>query len=299
VTARYTNGPGVLGALYTKNQFDVHTYFLKDALGSVAQLTDDGGTVQESYAYDVFGAKRSAVVIDDRGVQRAFTGKHLDARSGLLNFGSRLYDATTGRFITADAFTWGPDDARGIQDTRLQAVIVEVSGRAPMLQNIFAYLMNNPVSDIDNDGFAGFWWDLLIIVASVLVAVLAIIAAAPVVALTAAGTFLLWVGIGLGVAGIVSAVIWGNPTDVGLGIAAFAVALLGLWFTSLLATVILSALAIGLAFWAFSIWWDSSSGSGIFKTGSIREPWRRLDPESEPWWEPDGWGAPGEPALAR
>ncbi len=47
---------GLNGLLATTDGGGTTRYYLQDGLGSTAQLTDTGGSVTDSYTYDVFGA---------------------------------------------------------------------------------------------------------------------------------------------------------------------------------------------------------------------------------------------------
>ncbi|MBP7216463.1 MAG: RHS repeat-associated core domain-containing protein, partial [Candidatus Omnitrophica bacterium] len=65
-----------------------------------------------------------------------FTGKELDASTGLYYYGARYYDAELGRFITADTIVQAPYD--------------------PQSLNRYAYCRNNPINYVDPTGHAFF-----------------------------------------------------------------------------------------------------------------------------------------------
>jgi len=110
ILGAYTNG--LMGAISKRNAQNEYGYLMKDALGTVRDIVDDSESVNilMTYRYDIFGAIREAIGSDPIGIPKTFTGKELDTDSGLHYFGARYYDSGTGRFITADTWTWGPDD---------------------------------------------------------------------------------------------------------------------------------------------------------------------------------------------
>jgi RHS repeat-associated protein len=79
------------------------SFYLHDALGSVANLTSAGGTKQWTYTYTPFGRTGTTTHDDPTAVDQPmrFTGEHLDA-TGLYHLRARQYDPTTGRFATTD-----------------------------------------------------------------------------------------------------------------------------------------------------------------------------------------------------
>lgn len=77
-------------------------YYHPDPLGSIANLTDSGGNPQWTYSYDAWGnatATQDATGAPSNPLQ--FTAGYADG-TGLLHFGARQYDASTGRFLTTD-----------------------------------------------------------------------------------------------------------------------------------------------------------------------------------------------------
>ena len=84
-------------------------YLHKDHLGSIATITDENGLVIESQGYDAHGKRRNSDWSDIVGnpspsgtTDRGFTGhEHVD-EVGLIHMNGRVYDATLGRFISAD-----------------------------------------------------------------------------------------------------------------------------------------------------------------------------------------------------
>ncbi len=112
-------------------------YYFHDALGSVAVVTDGGGTVEERYEYRGFG---ETLVFDPAfnplpataiGNPYTFTGRRFDEESGLYYYRARSYDPDHGRFMQRDpaGFTDGV--------------------------NLYAYVKNNPINFADPSGLIG------------------------------------------------------------------------------------------------------------------------------------------------
>ncbi len=95
-----------------------------DGLGSTTSLTDGQGNVLASYLYDGYGNLRPGSM-DDVGNPLRFAGLPSDPASGLVYDRARLYDPTTGRFLTPDPLGGG-----------------------------YAYAGDNPVNAVDPSGLA-------------------------------------------------------------------------------------------------------------------------------------------------
>ena len=95
-----------------------------DLVGSIRAITDSTGTVIASYEYEPFGVTVKTTGSDQDNL--GFTGKRMDAGSGLSYFGARYYDSEMGRFISRDP----------AQDGR----------------NWFVYCSNNPLKYVDLSG---------------------------------------------------------------------------------------------------------------------------------------------------
>jgi RHS repeat-associated protein len=98
---RYLGGP--LGAL-SQTTAAGSSYYHTDPLGSVTDITDGGGAAQWRYAYEPFGAERSATDVSGSAPanQLRFTGQYLDPESGQYHLRARQYDPATGRFGALD-----------------------------------------------------------------------------------------------------------------------------------------------------------------------------------------------------
>jgi RHS repeat-associated protein len=109
--------------------------FLTDHLGSVHALTDETGTIVESYRYDAFGRvlgvyNGSGTPLTESAVGNRFlwAGKEYSFKTGLYHNRHRVYDPVTGRFLSKDP-----------------------SGISGGL-NEFIYCFGNPVNFFDPDG---------------------------------------------------------------------------------------------------------------------------------------------------
>jgi len=117
-------------------------YFHGDHLGSIVAITDEAGTVTERRSYDAWGKRRNAngtpmtsafVTPDER---HGFTGHEEWDEVGLIHMNGRMYDPTTGRFLSADPTIQYADDMQNY--------------------NRYSYINNNPLSAVDYSGHGFF-----------------------------------------------------------------------------------------------------------------------------------------------
>jgi len=94
--------------------------------------------VEENLAYYPYGATRinTSVTTPPTDVPYKYTGKELDDSTGLYFYGARYYDATLGRFISADTIVPNPRD--------------------PQELNRYTYALNNPLIYTDPTGHFSF-----------------------------------------------------------------------------------------------------------------------------------------------
>lgn len=125
LVAAYTHGR-LLDELISMRRGGNSYYYFKDGLGSVTSLSDITEGVINAYEYDGFGnvVAKTESVTNPYG----YTGRKIDAESGLMYYRSRYYDPDVGRFITVDPIEF----AGGI--------------------NIYGYVLNNPANFIDPFG---------------------------------------------------------------------------------------------------------------------------------------------------
>ncbi|MEA3467526.1 MAG: RHS repeat-associated core domain-containing protein [Thermodesulfobacteriota bacterium] len=125
LVASYIHGPDVDEVISMRSDGNSYYYF-RDGLGTVTSLNNNNEGIVNTYEYDAFGN----VVGGTESVTNpyGFTGRLLDNESGLMYYRTRYYDASIGRFISADPIGF----IGGI--------------------NFYAYVLNNPVNIIDPVG---------------------------------------------------------------------------------------------------------------------------------------------------
>ena len=100
IVARYTHGPGIDEPLIMEKNAQSF-YYHADGLGSITEITNQNGTLVQRYAYSSFGKIESQ--LDPNFVQPyTFTGRELDAESGLYFYRARSFDPFAGRFLQQD-----------------------------------------------------------------------------------------------------------------------------------------------------------------------------------------------------
>ncbi|MDV5168329.1 RHS repeat-associated core domain-containing protein [Photobacterium rosenbergii] len=114
-------------------------YTHSDALGSVDLVTDIWGNIVDRKNYDAWGKERNFVW--DTGetftqqalmTNRGYTGHEQVDEVDLIHMNGRMYDATIGRFISADSFIQAPSNSQSY--------------------NRYSYVLNNPMKYTDPSG---------------------------------------------------------------------------------------------------------------------------------------------------
>jgi RHS repeat-associated protein len=101
-------------------------YFTKDHLGSIREMTNGAGTIVWQQSFDPFGVPTT--LVSTTAADIGYAGYYVHSRSGLNLTRTRAYSASLGRFISRDP--------------------IEEKGGT----NLYAYVMNNPMSWTDPDG---------------------------------------------------------------------------------------------------------------------------------------------------
>jgi len=131
ITARYTHGPGIDEPLITERGGQSFFYHA-DGLGSITELTDDVGTVAQSYAYSSYGKIESQ--LDPNFIQPyTFTAREFDPETDLYFYRTRQYDLRTGRFLQEDPIGFAGGNI-----------------------NLYVYAHNNPATLTDPNGRGAF-----------------------------------------------------------------------------------------------------------------------------------------------
>jgi hypothetical protein len=88
--ASYTYGVGLI----SQRRGGVDSFYATDALGSVRLLTDNTGSVTDTYTYGSFGELQARTGTTQNS--RLFTGEQLDSAAGLYYLRSRYYNRQPG-----------------------------------------------------------------------------------------------------------------------------------------------------------------------------------------------------------
>jgi RHS repeat-associated protein len=107
---RYLRGDMVDQLFARTSAAGAAAWYLTDWEGSVRNITDNSGNVQDTIAYDAFGnvTSESNSAAGDR---YKYTGRELDAETGLQYNRARYYDATKGRWTSQDPLGFAAGDA--------------------------------------------------------------------------------------------------------------------------------------------------------------------------------------------
>jgi RHS repeat-associated protein len=128
--SKYVHGPVIDEIIVRYNGSPV--WYHHDGLGSTTHLTDNTGSVVESYRYDVFGAPS---FFDATGAPQPsslhsqrflFTGREWLAEVGLYDYRNRMYSPGLGRFLQTDSERFGARD-----------------------ENLYRYVTNDPLNSTD------------------------------------------------------------------------------------------------------------------------------------------------------
>ncbi|WP_459778406.1 RHS repeat domain-containing protein, partial [Photobacterium sp. R1] len=114
-------------------------YFHSDALGSADLITDIWGNVVDRRNFDAWGIERDVVWESDQTfvqqallTNRGYTGHEQVDEFNLIHMNGRMYDATLGRFVSADSFIQAPNNSQSF--------------------NRYSYVLNNPMKYTDPSG---------------------------------------------------------------------------------------------------------------------------------------------------
>lgn len=120
--------------IISQNSNEQTYYFLYDGHGSTRQLTDNAGSVIESYHFDAYGQMLAGNpgVTNPAITDFLYAGEQFDAGLQMEYLRSRYYDPSTGRFNRLDTFGGFSDDPQSIHK--------------------YAYAHCDPINGIDPSG---------------------------------------------------------------------------------------------------------------------------------------------------
>jgi RHS repeat-associated protein len=122
-------------------------YVFKEKLGSTDVITDAVGALVSggSMSFDAWGERRSdgdwssfsrtqIAGFNSDQTRKGYTGHEMVDGAGLIHMGGRMYDAHTGRFLSADPLIQAPNNTQSF--------------------NRYSYVMNNPMNYTDPTGYS-------------------------------------------------------------------------------------------------------------------------------------------------
>nr|WP_241681876.1 RHS repeat-associated core domain-containing protein [Cyanobacterium aponinum] len=125
---RYLHGNQVDEVLAQEDGNGDVVWLLRDYLGTIRDLLDNTGDVVNHLTYDSYGnvVSETNSTVDSR---YSFTGREWDEEIELYYYRARYYSGETGRFISVDPISFDSDT-----------------------YNLYGYVDNNPVSNVDPSG---------------------------------------------------------------------------------------------------------------------------------------------------
>jgi RHS repeat-associated protein len=136
-------------------------WLVPDQLGTPRIVLDQTGSLANVKRHDYlpFGEELFAPVgsrtaaqgyTGGDAVRQQFTLKERDIETGLDYFLARYYSSTQGRFITTDQFDGNPSRLFMSFDTSPSVPYANLLN--PQTLNLYAYVLNDPLSNVDEDG---------------------------------------------------------------------------------------------------------------------------------------------------
>jgi RHS repeat-associated protein len=129
-THRYLHGTGVDQVLADENA-QATLWTLADHQGSIRDVLDNTGALQNHIVYDSFGKITSQTNASATTIY-GYTGREYDSETGLYFYRARYYDPNTGGFISEDPIGFEAGD-----------------------YNLYRYVGNSPTNFIDPSGLTG------------------------------------------------------------------------------------------------------------------------------------------------
>lgn len=162
---------GVIGFIHNSTNY----YYKKNIQGDIIAILNANGQEIAKYTYDAWGNHKihyldgtNFVAINSNVCYNSsdpvnkqiatlnpfrYRGYYFDCETGLYYLNSRYYDPEIGRFINADDIS-----------------VLDLTNVAINGLNLYAYCLNNPVNEIDENGYF-VWWIVAAIVAVTVISV--------------------------------------------------------------------------------------------------------------------------------
>jgi RHS repeat-associated protein len=145
----YLFGPGIDEPVAISTGGTVR-YYSVDGLGSVTALSDSMGTTQNTYAYDGWGAPRSATEAVSQPFR--YTARESGEVPSQWFYRARYYQSDLGRFLSEDPLGIDPDGDAPKPTPRAPGEEPTPTSR---LASLHAYANNDPANFTDPSGLTG------------------------------------------------------------------------------------------------------------------------------------------------
>ena len=126
-------------------------FYLRNAHGDVAMLTDMDGAIIKTYDYDAFGNEINPDPNDSNPLR--YAGEYYDKETGTYYLRARYYDPVIGRFTQEDPH-WNQsnmlygDDPLKLNNYNYSPSLVAIIQSG----NLYVYAMSNPVMYVNENG---------------------------------------------------------------------------------------------------------------------------------------------------
>jgi RHS repeat-associated protein len=135
-------------------------YYHGDHLGSAQVVTNHAGQLYERLEYTPYGEtwiewKNPGLRLEEAAMPYRFTGKELDAETGLYYYGARYLDPKTSRWLSADPAMGDYLPGAPVDDAarRRNGALPGQGGVFNLVNlHVYHYAGNNPIKYIDPDG---------------------------------------------------------------------------------------------------------------------------------------------------